>query len=135
MDEVIEHAEALGLRVVWRDLGRRNGELTSAGVVLLNPRKSALTQRVTLAHECGHHWHGHDWTRTHDRSRDERQADVYAARLLISPMEYASAESLVGPHAGALARELGVTAHLVELWRSRSSNGVPRAAQFNALVG
>lgn len=117
MDELIAHAETLGLRVKWRDLGRRSGELHSSGLVFLNPRRSVLTQRVTLAHECGHAWHGHDWTGRHDVERDERQADTYAARLLISPVEYAMAERVVGEHPGAIARELGVTRALVELWR------------------
>lgn len=117
MDSIIAHAMELGLGVKWRDLGRRSGELTSQGLILLNPRKSMLTQRITLAHECGHWWHGHDWTREHDVERDERQADTYAARLLINPVEYAMAEKIVGHHPGALAKELGVTARLIELWR------------------
>ncbi|QGH68566.1 ImmA/IrrE family metallo-endopeptidase [Pseudactinotalea sp. HY158] len=101
---------------MWRDLGRRNGELTSGGLVRLNPRKPAIVQRCTLAHEMGHWWHGHDWTRDHDQLRDERQADAYAARLLISPAEYALAERL-NPHPGAIAKELEVTRHLVEVWQ------------------
>lgn len=117
MQDLIDHATAMGLRVKWRDLGRRSGELHSSGLILLNPRKTMLTQRVTLAHEIGHRHHGHDWTREHDRATDERQADTYAARLLISPTDYALAERLVGHHPGALAKELGVTARLVELWR------------------
>jgi len=76
-----------------------------------------ILQRVAVAHECGHWAHGHDWTRDHDRPRDERQADTYAARLLITAEAYASAEAIVGGHPGALARELNVTARLVDLWR------------------
>jgi len=117
MDELIAHAEALGLLVKWRDLGRRSGELHSSGLVFLNHRKSLLTQRVTLAHECGHAWHGHDWAGRHDAERDERQANAYAARLLIDARDYAYAETVVGEHPGAIARELGVTRELVELWR------------------
>lgn len=117
MDDLIAHAAAMGLRVKWRDLGRRHGELHSSGLVILNQRRTQRVQRITLAHEIGHHWHGHDWTRAHDRAVDERQADTYAARLLISPADYALAERLVGCHPGALAKELGVTARLVELWR------------------
>lgn len=116
MHELIEHAEAQGLRVLWRDLGRRNGELTKAGLVVLNPRKSETTQRITLAHEIGHWHHGHDWTRTHDVERDERQADLYAARLLIDPHALEQAARLHGGHPGAIARELGVTTRLVALW-------------------
>lgn len=117
MDELIRHAESMGLCVKWDNLGRRSGELRRSGLILLNHRKSMLTQRVTLAHECGHAWHGHDWTRTHERERDEREADTYAALLLISAEEYARAERIAGEHAGAIAKELNVTRHLVEMWR------------------
>lgn len=120
MQGLFSQARALGLEVVWRDLGRRNGELTSGGFVILNPHRSLMIQRCTLAHEMGHWWHGHDWRGRHDRERDERQADTYAARLLISPAEYALAERLSGSHAGALAKELGVTRRMVELWREHS---------------
>lgn len=116
MQGLIEHAEAQGLRVLWRDLGRRNGELTKAGLVVLNPRKSETTQRITLAHEIGHWHHGHDWTRTHDVERDERQADLYAARLLIDAHALEQAAALHSGHVGAIARELGVTTRLVTLW-------------------
>lgn len=99
------------------DLGKRSGEIHSSGLVFINHTKSLLTQRVTLAHECGHWVLGHDWTNDHDHARDERDADTYAARLLISPEAYAAAEALVGPHDGAIARELVVTADLLPLWR------------------
>lgn len=115
MEALIEWAEGLGLKVKFRDLGRRHGEIHSSGLVLINPHRTLTRQRVTLAHECGHAFHQHDWTRDHDQVRDEREADQYAARLLISPDAYAAAEDLCGPHPGALARELQVTRRLVEL--------------------
>jgi len=117
MQKVVAHAMGLGLRVKWRDLGRRNGELTSGGLILVNPRKPRIVQRCTVAHEAGHYWHGHDWTRDHDRARDEWQADSYAAQLLISTAEYALAEHLHGPHPGAIAKELDVTRRIVEVWQ------------------
>ena len=116
MQNVVAHAMRLGLRVKYRDLGRRNGELTSGGLILINPRKPHIVQRCTVAHEAGHWHYGHDWTRDHDRERDEWQADLYAARLLISPAEYALAERLHGPHPGAIAKELDVTRRLVVVW-------------------
>lgn len=122
MQDLIDHAEAMGLHVKWRDLGRRAGELHSAGLILLNPRKTHASQRIALAHEIGHAHHGHDWTRTHVLERDEREADTYAALLLISAEAYADAERMVGHHPGALAKELNVTAHLVELWRAAHRN-------------
>lgn len=83
-------------------------------------------QRCTLAHEMGHWFHGHDWTRDHDRLADERQADQYAAELLISPLEYAIAEQLHGPHPGAIAKELEVTRNLVTLWQQTREGGSRR---------
>jgi Zn-dependent peptidase ImmA (M78 family) len=117
VDRIIAHAEAMGLRVAYRNLGRRTGYLFGGGLVVLNYRHHINAQREALAHECGHWFHGHDWSREHDVARDERQADQYAARLLISADDYARAEELCGTHPGALARELGVTRRLVELRR------------------
>ena len=48
---------------------------------------------------------------------NERRAWEYAGALLISPVEYATAESRVGCHAGALASELEVTVRVIEGWR------------------
>jgi Zn-dependent peptidase ImmA (M78 family) len=119
LEDVLQHAASLGLRVQFRDLGRvRDGEIHSSGLVLINDRRTLAQQRVTLAHECGHHVYGHDWTGRHDRERDEREADTYAARLLISPEAFAEAEALVGCRDNALARELNVQAHHITLWRA-----------------
>jgi Zn-dependent peptidase ImmA (M78 family) len=118
VEDLLQHAADLGLRVQFRNLGRRHGEIHSSGLVVVNDRRPVAQQRLTLAHECGHHAHGHDWTQAHDRDRDEREADTYAARLLITPRAYADAERLVGGHDGALARELNVQAHHIALWRA-----------------
>lgn len=120
----------MGLRVQYRDLGRVTGYLYGGGLVVLNHRHSLPAQRETLAHEMGHWWHGHDWTRDHDREHDERQADRWAAAALITPEAYFDAERTVGSHAGAIARELGVTRRLVELRRE----SLARDAQILATV-
>ncbi|WP_344008713.1 ImmA/IrrE family metallo-endopeptidase, partial [Isoptericola halotolerans] len=65
LEDLIAAAEELGVHVKWMDLGRRAGELRRSGLVLLNHRKSVLTQRCTLAHEMGHWTLGHDWTLYH----------------------------------------------------------------------
>jgi Zn-dependent peptidase ImmA (M78 family) len=113
--------------VAWRDLGRRAGEYHSSGLILLNPRRTETVQRVTLAHELGHAHYGHTWTDdVHERAVRERLADRYAARLLITPARYAAAERMVGPHVGAIARELEVTTGVVEAWRADVlQRGVP----------
>lgn len=137
MEDLIEHAAALGLRVKWRPLGRRTAELHSSGLILVNPNRTMPMQRMAIAHECGHWAHGHDWTRTHDRERDERQADTYAARLLITPEAYRDAEEIAGAHLGALARELNVRVDLVRLWQDsyRAEVGVVRHPNLRVVGG
>lgn len=75
--------------------------------------------RCTLAHELAHAVAGDEptgigWL----DARMERIADERAARWLITPDAYATAEALYGPHPGALARELGVTLHILQVWQS-----------------
>lgn len=119
MDDVLQHAASLGLRVHFEDLGRvRNGEIHSSGLIRINTRRTPALQRITIAHECGHHVRGHDWTTRCDRERDEREADTYAARLLITPAAFAEAEAIVGSGDAALARELNVQVKHIVLWRA-----------------
>lgn len=123
MDDLLHVAANLGVNVTWRNLGRRRGEYRhDAKLITINPRMSGLLQRSTLAHELGHAWYGDTWT---DDPRllevRERKANTYAAALLVSPFDYALAERLVGPHAGAIARELNVARYVVDAWREQRS--------------
>lgn len=70
-------------------------------------------RRVTIAHELGHAHYGHRC----DTDRNERQADRFAASLLIDPATYAAAEALT-PHPHHLADELGVTVELIEFFEA-----------------
>lgn len=114
MVDLVSVAESMGLSVEWVDLGERSGELRP-GRALINPRRSQLTQRAALAHECGHAAYGHDWTAAHSKARDERQADLYAARLLIDDVELRRAIVEAGPDLRSVAKELCVPARLVQL--------------------
>lgn len=67
-----------------------------------------MERRSVIAHELGHAHHGHSC----DSKRNERQADIYAARLLIDPVAYAQLER-VNPDQHHLAEELGVTPELI----------------------
>jgi Zn-dependent peptidase ImmA (M78 family) len=127
MNTLLTVAEEAGVAVVWRDLGRRRGEYRHApAIITLNPRMSIALQRSTLAHELGHHHHGDTWT---DDPRltaiREHRADTYAAALLIRPDAYAAAEALVGPHPGAIARELDIAVYVVQAWQERRLTFVP----------
>lgn len=113
--DMFHHAEAMGLDVEYDDLGPRHGEIRDGGTVYLNPNDPETLQRVTLAHECGHHWHRHQPARTAvELGRQERAADAYAAVLLISRVDYERAERLYGHNPWMLARELGVTPRLIK---------------------
>jgi Zn-dependent peptidase ImmA (M78 family) len=70
-------------------------------------------QRSVLAHELGHAYYDH---RCHDDLRCERQADAYAAALLIDPGEYAQAEAL-SQDPEFIADELGVPVKLVHAYQ------------------
>ncbi|MFF3065948.1 ImmA/IrrE family metallo-endopeptidase [Oerskovia sp. NPDC057915] len=129
MYDLIEHAESLGLEVLFDDLGARHAHVREDGVVVVNDARSYLLQRAALAHECGHHVHCHVHAVGALESRQERQADEYAANLLFGPREYAQAERMYGPDATMIARELGVPARMVHAWRRAwraNAHRVPR---------
>lgn len=127
MDDLLQLAADAGVHVIWRDLGRRRGEYRHGPrLITLNPRMSTVLQRSTLAHELGHHHHADTWTDDpHVVAARERRANLYAARLLIDAAAYARAERLVGPHPGAIARELDVARYVVEAWRTGRLGFVP----------
>lgn len=116
MDALYRHAADLDLEVEWvTDLprGRHGVYRDDERVIRLNYRLTSAQALATLAHELAHAIHG-------DRCSGgaiERRADELGSSFIISRDEYAEAEELVGPHAGALARELGVTHRMVLAWR------------------
>lgn len=114
LDELYQHCADLGIDVAWRDLGQRRGEYRDAErLIVLNPALTEAQVVASLAHELGHC----RFRDTCSTPRNERRAWQYAAALLLTPHEYRRAELLVGPHAGAMAVELGVTVRLIEAWR------------------
>jgi Zn-dependent peptidase ImmA (M78 family) len=70
-------------------------------------------QRSVLAHELGHVYFGHYC----DTERAEREADRYAADLLICPETYATLER-EGMDAHAIADEMNVTVDIVHAYRA-----------------
>ena len=86
---------------------------TDSTISIRNDLSIAMAKSV-LAHELAHAYYGDE--PGHDDERLERRADQWAAHLLISPTEYELAESIYGPYPGAIASELEVTLHLVQVW-------------------
>lgn len=110
---VIKH----GLIVLTHEGGEK-GRRYPGGLITLRSDLGPVARRVTLAHEVAHHLAGDEPTvdAVLD-ARQERRAWEQTARWLICPAEYKFAERLHGPHEGALAHELGVTTHLIRVWR------------------
>lgn len=108
LDLAYRHCADLGLDVEFADLGARHGQCHyDTRLIVLNRRLTIAQRTAAIAHEVGHYL----------GARSESRADEVGASLIITPGEYASAESLVGHHAGAIARELDVTHRLVLAWR------------------
>lgn len=112
---LIDVAEARGYQVWWHRGGPKAAWLPHQRAVSIQVGLDDITALCSLAHELGHAHYGDP---PGCDPRLEARADRFAARLLISPVEYAAAERAYGPHPAHIARELGVTTHLVQVWRA-----------------
>lgn len=120
MHLLLRLAEEHSVRVVERTGETRGGFDPTTRTIRVQPGMSARTTRSVLAHELAHAALGHaPATSPAVREQQERQADEWAARLLISPRAYAQAEELRGPHLASLAFELDVTIELVVAYQRR----------------
>lgn len=115
IDALIDVAEARGYTVHWHRGGPKGAWIPHANAVSIRHGMSDIETLCTLAHELGH---AHYNDPPGCMPRYEQRADRFAARLLISPTEYAAAETLYGPHPARIAHELGVTTHLIHVWRT-----------------
>ena len=121
--ELEQLAETLGITVEDDHHGHLHpgdlgGYIHHNRLILLDPTLGAVNRRCTLAHELAHALRGDEPTgNPHFDARSERAADYMAAEMLISRAEYELAERLHDGHEGAIARELGVTRHLLATWK------------------
>ncbi|WP_257202323.1 ImmA/IrrE family metallo-endopeptidase [Corynebacterium cystitidis] len=112
-------AHMLGLTITEHDQGEKARHYPARGVISLQRGLGPINRKCALAHELGHHFLGHQMpTSAWMHARQEHAADRWAADLLITPDSYRDAETSHGPHTGAIALELDVTKHLVEVWRN-----------------
>ena len=120
---LLDMATDLGVWVDVDDVGwlpdnSKGGWFPEHDLILLAKNLNPVEEMSTLAHELGHAVLGHTadvdgWF----AQRQERAADQWAARLLVSPAEYQAAERLHGPHMGGIVHELGVTTHILATWQ------------------
>lgn len=98
MRELINHAATLGVQVHFAHLDD-DPELLGYyspmhRMIVIRLGLTLAQRRWVLAHECGHAFYDHHCAGRVDRDSAERQANAYAARLLIDPAEYARLEAI-----------------------------------------
>lgn len=69
-------------------------------------------RRTVIAHELGHAYYGHEC----DSDQNERQADIYAATLLVNPEWYRELE-LINDDAEWIAEEMNVAPYVIVDYR------------------
>ncbi|MGV3071521.1 ImmA/IrrE family metallo-endopeptidase [Corynebacterium phoceense] len=115
IDALIQEAECRGYRIRWHRGGPNAAWIPTQRAITVQDGMDDATTLCALAHELGHaHYNdppGHHGMR-------EIRADRFAAKLLVSPTEYAAAEALFGPQPALIANELGVTVKVLKTWTS-----------------
>lgn len=110
-----ELVEEMGLRLV--ETGRLSPSLNAcyhagSNTVLVRWGLDLVTRRCAIAHELGHAHHGDTCSTT----RAERGADEWAATRLLELDEVEAVGWDVDGEPAAMATELGVTPHLLDVW-------------------
>ena len=105
-----EHADYLGINVVYRKLRTANGLwIPDIRTIFLQNRMRTIHERSVLTHELGHVCLGH---RDSD-PRSEMLADRWATRHLINPDELRAA-ALTSEDIGSWCHELNVSADILD---------------------
>ena len=118
MDQLLRLVEDHGLRLIESVGATLGGYRPQTATIRLSPGLSTRAASSVLAHELGHAVLGHaPASDSVTRAVQERRADEWAARLLITPEAYAAAEQARGTHLASVAFELGVTVEIVTAYR------------------
>lgn len=97
----------------------------SKRLILIDRRMTYTRKRCTLMHELVHWLHGDTTCTGVIGNRHERRTRLETARRLISPLEYATAETIWDGKPGPIASELNVTQEIVEDYRSMLHDMIP----------
>jgi len=85
--------------------------------ILIDRRITWTRKRCTLIHELVHRKHGDDTSQGCNGCRMERRCRMETARMLVNPMEYATAEYAYGGNAWNIADDLNVTVDVIHDYR------------------
>lgn len=114
IDALIDVAEQRGYHIRWHKGGPKAAWIPHTSTISVRVGMTDTETLCSLAHELGHAHYGDPPGHI---PRYEQRANRFAARLLISPIDYAVAEQVYGPHPARIACELGVTIDLIETWQ------------------
>jgi Zn-dependent peptidase ImmA (M78 family) len=110
--QLLAEAARLGVSVhiahIPDDPSLRGYYVADRGMIVLRYGLTRAETRSVLAHELGHAFYRHQ----SDGPAAERQADIYAARLLVDAETYARLER-VNPDRHELAEQLDVTVDVI----------------------
>lgn len=110
-----DHADQLDIEVVHRPIRHANGMwLPDYRLIVIRSGMRRLHDRSTLAHELAHAMLGHH----DDRPKHEKQADAFAAELLIHPEECEDAMRYAR-NMNELSLELQVSTRILGDWLTR----------------
>lgn len=114
-NELILACQAIGVHVVFLPLrGVAGGYVHELRLIIVDSTLPPSQQRAVLAHEYVHALCGHEGVQDQGT---EAWVDCRAARLLVSPVEYALAERFYGGDVVAIAEELDVAVWVVVAYR------------------
>lgn len=111
------YADKLGVRLVKHNGGPKGFYIDEARTISTRRGLSIQAYRSTLAHELGHATYRDTPTGNgHYDRRQESRADQWAAHALIDPDRFKDAYQWHQGHMPAIADELEVTHHILEVW-------------------
>ena len=116
-------AEEMGVMIVTHTGGKKGGWNPTTRTVSLREGMHEVQTLCTLAHELGHAHYRHQLGATGlAREQQEREANEWAAILLIDENDYMAAE-INCDSISSIAHELGVTILMVGIWRQLYAKG------------
>lgn len=133
MRELLAHAMKLGVNVHVAHLPRPYlGYYDSDAKIVVYDFNLAPAMRLyVLAHELGHAFYDHD---CQGNAKFEEAADLYAARLLIHPEDYAAAAA-ADPDPESIAFDLGLPVKVVCIYRDRLLTRVGETVYARSKMG
>lgn len=111
------YAETIGVQLVRHDNGIKAWYHHPTRTISTRRGLSIQAYKSTLAHELGHATYRDTPTGNgHYDQRQERRADQWAANVLIDPKAFEDAYIWHGGDLRAVADDLEVTRHLLDVW-------------------